>query len=185
MTKIAYFFIFLITFIAVTGAIYFLDQKYNNIFALDFSPAPNAKQVNTELKARVDSLNTFYKVTQVDTFFIYQDTTLIYKLDSANSVVSNLTNQLREKDQQLKEKSDAITNLNQRTVAVKDSAKAEWLKATVKLYETMDAKVAARIIIKYPEDLAKEIIYSLKKKKAGEILSQLDAETVSKYTGAN
>lgn len=185
MGKMIYLIVFLMTFIAVTSLFLLMDTKFNNIFALDFSPAPDMREVNLNLQAEVDSLKEYYKTTKIDTFFVYMDTTLIAQLDTTKKEVTKLQNLLQENSKLISEKENEIKNITKRTVAVKDSVRAAWLKSTVKLYETMDARTAAKIIKSYPEDLAREIIYSIKKKKAGEILSQLSPEFVSKITGAN
>jgi flagellar motility protein MotE (MotC chaperone) len=46
----------------------------------------------------------------------------------------------------------------------------------------MDAKKAAKIILTYSDNIAKDIVYSMKKKKAAEILAQLNPETVNRIT---
>ena len=44
----------------------------------------------------------------------------------------------------------------------------------------MDADQAAKIITNYSDNVARDIIYSMKKKKAVEILSALKPETVNR-----
>ena len=58
----------------------------------------------------------------------------------------------------------------------------EWLKSTIKLYEAMETKKAADLLATLPENQAREIIYSMKNKKAAEILSGLDTETIKRLT---
>ena len=46
----------------------------------------------------------------------------------------------------------------------------------------METNKAADLLAKLPENEAREIIYSMKNKKAAEILSGLDTETVKRLT---
>jgi len=187
--KLTYFMVFLITFIGVTGTVYYLNQKYTNIFTGDFTPAPNPKVVNMELSSKVDSLNTYFRITKIDTFYIYQDTTLIRRLSNAQEEIQKLKNEISNLDKIISEKDAAILKQTETAVAEDNSTREEWLTSTVKLYETMDARRAAALIEKIIEttsvDLAKEIIYKMKRKKAGEILSQLSPEKATIITGAN
>lgn len=184
MGKIVYLFMFMMTFIAISSVIFILDNRYNNIFALDFTPAPDWSKVNIRLQEQVDSLKKHFTYTKIDTYFVYMDESLIKKIDTTTQQLNKLEGLLKEQTILLAEKEQIIKNQNLKTVAVRDSARAIWLQSTVKLYETMDARNAANIIKSFPDDLAKEIIYSMKKKKAGEILSLLSPEFVSKITGA-
>ncbi|MCB0753009.1 MAG: hypothetical protein KDC52_16170, partial [Ignavibacteriae bacterium] len=65
-----------------------------------------------------------------------------------------------------------------------DEKYAEWLKNTIKLYEAMESTKAAQFIKAMPENEARDLIYSMKKKKAAEVLSYLSAETVNRLTRA-
>lgn len=67
----------------------------------------------------------------------------------------------------------------------KDSAYIKWKKSTVKLYELMDPKKAAKIISQHSDNIARDLIYSMNKKKAAQILQYLDNETVIKLTRMN
>ena len=61
----------------------------------------------------------------------------------------------------------------------------DWIASTVKLYESMDSKQAAKIITNYSDNVARDIIYAMKKKKAAEILSNLNSEQIVKLTRAD
>lgn len=182
-SKLSIFLVFVITFIGVAGAIYFLNQKYNNIFVGDFRPAPNMKEINLDLEERVDSLDQYYTKTRIDTFFIYQDTTLVSQLEDAQKLIADLRNEIDEKEKTIKQIEGKVSEIQTQNTTAQDSTKTEWLSATVKLIETMDAKRAARIIENYNVDLARNIIYTMKKKKAGEILSQLKPDLATQITG--
>ena len=196
-SKIAYIFIFFMTFLGISGTLYFLNDNFTNIFAFDFSPAPDLKVRNHRLKAELDSLNEFYIRTRIDTFYIYNDTSLVSKNNMAAVDNERLRFDLSAKEEIIKdyekqiiEKDDLIQQLKVELEGLKTQANSEnkedhekWLKSTVKLFEKMDAKKAAKIIESYSDNIAKEIIYSMKNKNAAEILSLLNPEKVTKLTG--
>jgi len=53
---------------------------------------------------------------------------------------------------------------------------------TSKFYESMESAKAAKIILKYSDNIAKDILYSMKKKKAAEILSEINPEIAKRIT---
>jgi len=63
-----------------------------------------------------------------------------------------------------------------------DSIYNKWMKSTAKLYENMEPKKAAKIISSYSDNMARDIIYTMKKKKAAEILAELSPEFASRIT---
>jgi hypothetical protein len=65
-----------------------------------------------------------------------------------------------------------------------DSNYIAWMKQTAKMYESMDPKKAAKIIQSYSDNIARDIIYSMKQKKAAEILSELNPDTANRITRA-
>lgn len=182
-SKLSILLVFAITFIGVAGTIYFLNQKYNNIFVGDFRPAPDVIEINRALEGRVDSLNQYFVRTRIDTFFIYQDTTLINQLADAQNQIADLRKQLTEKDKTIQSIEGRISTIKTTNTAVQDSTRDAWLTSTVKLLQTMDARRAARIIEQYDIGLQRDVIYKMKKKKAGEILSQLNPDLATKLTG--
>lgn len=80
--------------------------------------------------------------------------------------------------------SNKSTNTNKNTSAKIDSSYIKWTKNTAAIYETMDAKKAAKIIENYSDNIARDIIYAMKKKKAAEILAELSPQVASKITKA-
>jgi len=62
----------------------------------------------------------------------------------------------------------------------KDSTYNSWMKNSIKLYESMDTKKAAKIIQGYSDNIAREILFSMKKKKAAEIISELKPEAATR-----
>lgn len=105
---------------------------------------------------------------------------------NANRKIDDKQNQsLTNKQQnQLTQMQDEI-NLEKNKFTEKDSAYIKWKKSTVKLYEFMDPKKAAKIISQHSDNIARDLIYSMNKKKAAQILQYLDTETVIKLTRIN
>ncbi|MFO7445017.1 MAG: hypothetical protein R6W90_01565 [Ignavibacteriaceae bacterium] len=98
--------------------------------------------------------------------------------------IKNLKQQIKEiaskKDQILEAKIDSLKLASK--ISVADSSYKAWIKKTVSLYEAMDSRKAAKIILTYSDNIAKDILYSMKKKKAAEILAQYSPETVNRIT---
>jgi flagellar motility protein MotE (MotC chaperone) len=63
-----------------------------------------------------------------------------------------------------------------------DTLYTKWMKSTAKLYENMEPKKAAKIIASYSDNMARDIIYTMKKKKAAEVLAELNPEFASRIT---
>ncbi len=194
---IAYFLAFLMAFLGVTGLLYFASSHYKNIFKFDFTtnvpPEKAVKKVTLKVedyqKVRnfirekftaeiVDSIKKMYWENKTDTVFqvIVQDPTLNKNLTEANKKNDELLKQLANKEEELKK-------IKTQSIAKPDSIYKEWLKQTVKLYETMDAKQAARVIADLQENVARDLIYTMKKKKAAEILTNMSIEKVTRITG--
>jgi len=75
-------------------------------------------------------------------------------------------------------------NIVKNTPAKVDSSYIKWTKNTAAIYETMDSKKAAKIIQNYSDNIARDIIYAMKKKKAAEILAELSPDVANKITKA-
>jgi len=58
----------------------------------------------------------------------------------------------------------------------------KWIAETSKFYESMESAKAAKIILKYSDNIAKDILYSMKKKKAAEILAEINPEIAKRIT---
>lgn len=188
--------ILLITFILVTGAMYYGASSYKNIFALDFSSVePDSLQTKTEKPAVAENNQT-------------EQVPVIAKNDSLkNSPVPNrvspepadvkisastfsdsskaLFEELRKIKELLEQKSQtspvqaSAPDLTKKN-SMKDSVYNKWIKNSVKLYETMDSKKAAKIIQGYNDNIARDIIFSMKKKKAAEIIAEFKPELVNR-----
>ena len=102
-------------------------------------------------------------------------------------VVDSLNTVLKAKKEVEKNFADKEKELEKLREALGLNNKKEyndWIASTVKLYESMDSKQAAKIITNYSDNVARDIIYAMKKKKAAEILSNLNSEQIVKLTQA-
>jgi flagellar motility protein MotE (MotC chaperone) len=117
------------------------------------------------------------------------------KLDSASTVSLKDTNAVKkvQKVVNTQEKiNQAAINaenkpetLDKMSVAKKDTTYQKWIKKTGKLYESMDAKKAAKIILGYSDNIARDLLLSMRKKKAAEILSEIKPEIASRIISLN
>ncbi|OGU36250.1 MAG: hypothetical protein A2068_07030 [Ignavibacteria bacterium GWB2_35_6b] len=198
-TIIIYALAFILAFASVTGAVYLLNNRYENIFAFNFtetkieevadSSALNeypvsldeyTKQVISEIKGElIDTLAKLNQKVVVDTVYkeIVKDEMLIDSLKKAEQAKLAANRTAEEKTKEL----EALKNQSQ---ATNTAEYKEWISSTVKLYESMDSKKAAKIISGYSDNVARDLIYSMKKKKAAEILSNLNSEQIVKLTQA-
>ncbi|PJA95547.1 MAG: hypothetical protein CO129_11185 [Ignavibacteriales bacterium CG_4_9_14_3_um_filter_34_10] len=181
--------VYTLTFAAVTAGIIFLNQKYENIFKFDFRPT--IKMVRIDLKKPeyktavadlqkdireklIDSLKSVNALNEFASQFV--DKTPILK-DSISLLKKKL---LRIVETQRK---DSILAANMKSESGKKEYE-EWLKKTASLYNTLESNQVAKIIKKYSDNVARDIIYKLKKQKAAEILSMMNPDEVTKITKA-
>lgn len=194
--KIVYGLIFTLLFAIVSAGMIYFNSKYKNIFAFDFSPRINKEQLKKDL-AKADTLKT--NTLKTDSL-----KTNSLKVDSLKTEKDTLkTNELKNNEKivastEIKNKSiPQVTNTalttevpfrlpaSDKTKAKKDSIYKEWVKQTVKIYESMDSKKAAKVIINYSDNIARDILLKMKKKKAAEILAELKPEVVSRIISVN
>jgi flagellar motility protein MotE (MotC chaperone) len=243
--KIIYIGAFVLAFLLVTGGIYYLNTKFANIFAFDFSPAAvktekttgkkdsgnkkDAKPENKkEAKKEEPKKEEPKKEEQAPQPVPEQQeelaiTPTFVPPAASKSNLKPLTAAEQKKENDVKQAGnkallDSINNLNKKLkelLAAKDDKKIQskvketvvnadsikrkemeladiaerkdstyktWLKKTVTLYEAMDSRKAAKIILTYSDNIAKDIVYSMKKKKAAEILGQFSPEIVNRIT---
>ena len=103
--------------------------------------------------------------------------------DSKNAVPQNVSTATEEKQDKLKDDKQLTTDVNKdlsKNMASDDYK--NWRKKTIAIMESMDPKKASNILKNYADNVGRDIIYTMKKKKAAEILSYLDASTVQKLT---
>ncbi|MCU7496576.1 MAG: hypothetical protein HF314_05920 [Ignavibacteria bacterium] len=172
-----------------------MNQKYENIFKLDFSPRRTAlggASKSDSLKARIDTtklkeqwINKVKKggADSLSVVMGNQSTQAIIserdrQLDSLNKIklaIAQYESKLRSKQSEFN-KTSVVSKAKQ------DSAYARWKKEMVKTYELMDPKMAAKIIQKLNDNLAKDILFSIKQKKRAQILSEFSPETAVRLT---
>ena len=185
--KIAAVIVFIVAFVMVTALIAFMNLQYNNIFDFDFTPTQHAIEIKTEaqieeLKATLrpevekhifDSL----KVVGFDSLAIVNTNDKVAQLEDSITVLQKSISKLTRETTTLEAKNEKNNKKN-------DSQKEyqTWIKTTSKLYESMETEKAAKIILKYSDNIAKDILYSMKKKKAAEILAELNPETANRIT---
>lgn len=185
--KIIYGLAFLIAFIIVTLIMIYAASAYRNIFAFDFTPVEKSVEIarpqltidNRSLaklkKELIDSLHSIKEKAAYDTVTVHlRDTTIV---DSLRYLLS----EIRKLKSAKEEKVVPLTKTTIKNESTKrDSAYKVWIKNTVKLYEAMDTKKAAKIIQSYSDNIARDIIFSMKKKKAAEIIAELKPEVANR-----
>ncbi|MBX3006691.1 MAG: hypothetical protein KF816_01560 [Melioribacteraceae bacterium] len=194
---IIYSIIFLIAFGAVTAGLIFINTQYNNIFYFDFTPMAEIQKRELEArklaqqKAKVtaDSLKSIKPNLEA-----IGDTTQITLSDTAKveNLLTEISNQKGKDSVSTKtaktEVKATIVDKNLAKIsemAKKDSIYQDWLKQTVKLYENMDTKKVAKIIQGYSDNIARDLILKMKKKKAAEILAEFKPEYVVRIINQN
>ncbi len=195
---IAYILVFIVAFFAVTGVLYYANTKYKNIFKFDFTPTVKPEeavkkitlQIEDYQKVRnfirekfyaevIDSVKRMYWSSKTDTVF-----QVIVKDENLKSEIKETQKKNEELMKQLAAKEEELNKIKALQVsAKKDSTYNLWIKSTVKLYEAMDSKKAAQAMLGLQENVARDLIYALKKKKAAEILSFMPVDKVTKLLG--
>lgn len=197
---------FLFAFIVVTGAIIYLNGQYNNIFQFDFSPRSQTTSqlrdsldtnTNNNLEAKLNSLtekNDSLKVDEVikdsNEVALKTEDSLIkgadVKTDLKQISKKELEAQLEKKPEPEKYKiepkyaSNDITQTQESKQQKQDSTYQNWLKKVSKLLEQMEPAKASKIIQNYSDNVARDIIYSMNKKSAAKIVSELSPEVAQR-----
>lgn len=174
-------------FVVVTGVLYMMNLKFKNIWHFDFTDTVDTLTTVDSLHLPVDT-NSSYSFLDSTHVHVFQDTLIAEKiidstiikrlldsLESVHEIAAGLSAELDIKETE-------IENYKKAVIEKKDSAYADWKKETVKLYNKMDPKLAAQIIQSYSDDVARDILYSIKKKKAVEILANLNSEHATRLT---
>lgn len=194
--KLIYVIVLLVAFFMVTGAMYYGASNYKNIFAFDFTPVVrdtlNSKTPNL-LAAENKPIEQKQAPPKVDSTTVTQIKNQVVQdladvkistsafVDSAKAVFE----QLRKLKEQISLKNEAAAVQNQVSSppipnSKKDSLYTKWIKNSVKLYEAMDSKKAAKIIQGFNDNIARDIIFSMKKKKAAEIIAEFRPELANR-----
>lgn len=184
--KIIYIGSFIVVFVIVTIGIIYFNSEYQDIFHFNFAKTKTVEHkeaaidttsiqlgdlkvfLQQQLKSFVlDSLKTYAVRTKTDTVInkVVIDPSLIDSL-------KNLNNKLKKTNLELVRQNAIAKKLEKILNKQPDSIYVSWTKKTAKLYETMDPSKAAKIIQGYSDNIARDIIYTMKKKKAAEILAE-------------
>jgi hypothetical protein len=208
--KMIYGVSFLLVFALVSGTLVFLNNIYNNIFKFDFSPIKIIvahQDKNLQQNPAADSLKKDSLNTRIDSLATKKDSTLLTE-EKADS-----TKKINKKENGTKPKSDEakkgagknnqgqpvqtaiaaqnvptppiVQPISTMTKSRRDSTYNKWVKETVKLYESMDSRKAAKVIQGYSDNIARDILFKMKKKKAAEILAELKPEVVTRIISVN
>ena len=213
--KIVYIITFLLLFVIVSAGLVFMNGKFNNIFKFDFSPIQLPKPleaVKTEPEPGViaDTTKKDSTATRIDSLKMMADSISLVKSnpqkkDETKGDEKKADNKVlaAEKAKTTASKPDQananiatqtavqtntpVNSLAQEKIqkAKKDSIYTSWLKQTVKLYESMDSKKAAKVIQGYSDNIARDILLKMKKKKAAEILAELKPDVVTRIISVN
>jgi flagellar motility protein MotE (MotC chaperone) len=196
--KIIYIVSFLLAFALITGLLIFLNSSYKNIFAFDFSPID--KPVN-EVKKQEPQKQTAVQPKDTTALNAALKDTVVQKIDSSKikpnlagiKDSSNVKKVAQEKARKIEPLSananvaktePAKTGVVENNNAKRDSVYKSWIKNTVKLYESMDTRKAAKIIQGYSDNIARDLLLTMKKKKAAEILAEFKPQVASRIISA-
>ena len=201
--KIIYGATFLAVFLIVTGSVMYVNTIFKNIFAFDFSAVNQTEIVepeeivdenaqlslkelknyfDNEFKGQIlDSLKLLSPSGKTDTIVqsVLMDSTLLDSLTTLNKLLSAKTNSTI-KNQPVVDIKPIVEPVNKKP----DSSYTAWVLKPAGLYESMDSKKAAKIIQNYSDNVARDIIYIMKKKKAAEILSELSPDFAIRVTNS-
>lgn len=193
---------FVFAFIVVTGVIIYLNGQFNNIFQFDFTPK---NQVYTEQKdstqfeqikqikasdKRVEAKNDSSLISEFSTDSIVNANLSEEKIIPETDIKSEIKEiSKKELEKQLDKKpepelnkiepkfaSNEINQSNQPKQQKQDSSYINWLKKVSKLLEQMEPSKASKIIQNYSDNVARDIIYTMNKKSAAKIVSELSPE---------
>ncbi|MCX6169911.1 MAG: hypothetical protein NTX65_11255 [Ignavibacteriales bacterium] len=196
--KIIYIVSFLLAFVLITGLLIFLNSSYKNIFAFDFSPINNSvaavKKEEPKNQPPVQPKDTTAVLPVVkDTVAQKIDSTKLKQNLAAikDSIAVKKNGKEKAKKTEPQPVNNAIVKAEPPKIAEpdknntkKDSVYQAWIKNTVKLYETMDTRKAAKIIEGYSDNIARDLLLTMKKKKAAEILAEFKPQTATRIISA-
>ena len=125
----------------------------------------------------IDSINTLNNRKTVDT--VYRALTMDPELiDSLHELEASIHKMLKELD----DKKNTVEEMHGQLTPKRDSLYNDWIKSTVKLYESMDAQQVAKLLQNFSDNEARDILYTMKRKKAAQVMSYLSTEAALKLT---
>lgn len=193
---------FVFAFIVVTGVIIYLNGQFNNIFQFDFTPKnqayteqkdPTQLEQTKEIKSadkKMEAKNDSLLVSEFPTDSIFNANLTEDKIIPQTEINSDIKEiSKKELKKQLEKKPEAeiskiepkfasneINQSNQPKQQKQDSSYTNWLKKVSKLLEQMEPSKASKIIQNYSDNVARDIIYTMNKKSAAKIVSELSPE---------
>ncbi|MEW6701360.1 MAG: hypothetical protein AB1298_01455 [Bacteroidota bacterium] len=193
--KIIYIVSFLFAFVLVTGLLIYLNSSYKNIFTFDFTPAsqtniaenkttqqiqtPTKQKDTTALPAATlpDSMNHNLHTAKIDSASLSVKDSI-----ALNKPGKKIAEEKKEEplNTSVVQNAPIKPELFEKNAAKRDSVYKLWVKSTVKLYESMDAKKAAKIILGYSDNIARDILLTMKKKRAADILAEFKPEVAAR-----
>ncbi len=195
--------VFVVAFIAVTAALMLANLYFRNIFAFDFRPREVKKVVKHKItfcpkdywriekfvrgefkKELLDTLHTMYFKKKIDTVYtvIVKDKALLESVNKAMKTILQKDEELKKKDKQIVQLTEELAKQKERQKQKQSEEYVNWVKNNAKLLSAMESANAAKILENYSDNIAQDLIYAMKKKKAAEILSYLSPEKVAKIT---
>lgn len=184
---IIYSVIFIAAFAATTFGIYTLNNNYVDVFKFDFRDRAKFQKIVADSLAKTSADNSV--ITQNDNLIVdslksNKTLTTTKTIDAFKDTIANVKSELKITRQKLSVRDQKIEELKSQLEEKENIKYQDWLKNTIKLYEEMESDKAAQLLHSIPEKQARDIIYSMKKKKAAEILSYLEVGTVQRLTKA-
>ena len=200
--KIIYIVSFLLAFVLVSGMIIYLNSIYSNIFAFEFTPINSqlnttdekpANSMQNSLPNPNDQVNPI-STSQQDTSKKNVDSSKIKNGSITSSDTLSIAKVQHSIDEQTKLEIERKSQLHANSLnliaesklnAKKDSVYQIWVRKTVKLYESMDSRKAAKIILGYSDNIARDLLLTMKKKKAADIIAEFKPEVATRIISAN
>ncbi len=196
--KIIYIVSFLLAFALVTGLLIFLNSTYNNIFTFDFTTTVKTAAEIKKLD-QIDSTKVHSKDSTIVN--VTPEAAIAQKIDSLQSKTTSVSlkdsNAAQIVSKKLAEEIKPALKIPQtasldpikvdrvdKNLAKRDSLHKAWVKNTAKLYESMDTRKAAKIIQGYSDNIVRDLLLTMKKKKAAEILAEFKPETATRIISA-
>ena len=179
-------------FILITAVIVYVNSQYNNIFKFDFSPpteiSPPANTLSTpdqNQPIKNDTLSFPLTKNPEKKILNIMDDSKLPENPTDNKMLKDSLNILKSEIEKLKKdkansNNQPVKNTNKPDTKTDENNYKIWLKKTSALYASMDSKKAAKIIQNYSDNIARDILYSMNKKKAAEILAELNPETATR-----
>lgn len=196
--KIIYAASFVLAFVMVSGLVIYLNSIYENIFKFDFAPtqqviSTQVRKDSTQVTAnniKTPATKNVVKdsVKQNNQTQIKDSTKLVLKDTSGTTkqnVVSETKNRTDVTPQTAEQVQSSTAVLMERIAAKNDSVYKSSIKSLVKLYESMDTRKAAKIIQGYSDNIARDLLLKMKKKKAAEIIAEFKPEVAIRIISVN